>query len=157
MGARSSNRKELVRVDVPTDQGASNDVRRASLLGRVAPGAQEPGARPSLEELFRTLVREEFFPLFRMLHDLLGRLRPTALTTDEFLSVSEAAKVAHVGESTLRGWIRSGRLRAGRAGRLVRIRRADLSALITESRQEERPDPEVEAAKILERNRLTER
>jgi excisionase family DNA binding protein len=92
-----------------------------------------------------------------MLHELLGRLGQAVHTSDEFLSVVEAAKIAHVGESTIRGWIKTGALRAGKAGRLVRVRRSDLDRLITESRPAKRPDPEHEAAKILERNRPTER
>jgi len=134
-------------------------MKQPAALRRVdppAPRGTEPGLRPSLEELFRTLVHEELRPFVHMLHDLLERLGRAAQASYEFLSVAKAAKIAQVGESTLRAWIKSGRLRAGRAGRLVRIRRADLSALITESPQEKRLDPEAEAAKILERNRPTE-
>ncbi len=120
-----------------------------------APGAAEPGSRPSLEELFRTLVRDELRPFFDMIHQVLERIGRGA--SDEFLSVPEAAKFAHVGKSTVRGWIKTKRLRAGKAGRLIRIRRSDLNALITERRDDQQPDPETEAAKILERNRPTER
>jgi excisionase family DNA binding protein len=93
-----------------------------------------------------------------MIHRLMERLGHAGAGGDEFLTVSEAATVAHVGESTIRAWIREGRLRAGQPGRMVRIRRADLTALMTTSRDEARPaDPEVQAARILERNRPTER
>lgn len=161
MHGRSTKRSGFLRASVGArDAIAIGDPREPAALRRVdapAPRGAEPGPRSSLEELFRTLVHEELRPFVHMLHDLLERLGRAAHASDEFLSVAKAAEIAQVGESTLRAWIKSGRLRAGRAGRLVRIRRADLSALITDSRQEKRLDPEAEAAKILERNRSRER
>jgi len=160
MVARNTKESGFLRANVaPGDGVVSNTAGPPTILRRVdppAPQAADSGQRPSLDELFRTLVREELRPFVHMLHDLLERLGRAPHASDEFVSVAKAAEIAQVGESTLRAWIKSGRLRAGRAGRLVRIRRADLSALITNSRQEKRHDPEAEAAKILERHRPTE-
>lgn len=49
---------------------------------------------------------------------------------DQLLSITEAAQLGIASYSTLRNWIRSGRLPATRIGeRIVRIRRSDLEAL----------------------------
>ncbi len=162
MDASSTKRNGLSKLHVPaaTDSGVTNEVRRPTLLHhlkRTVSTTPGPSQRPSLEELFRTIVREELYPFVRMLHELLERMGRTAHGADELLSVADAAKMVRVGKSTIRGWITSGRLQTRRAGRLVRIRRSDLDAVLTESRQEKRTDPEAEAAKIFERNRPTER
>ncbi len=162
MDARSTKGSGLLRVDGPRSESAASNgaPRRASLrrIDRPAPEALGAIPRATLEELFQALVREELRPFVQMLHELLERLGRAVHAGDEFLSVTESAKVAHVGESTVRGWIKSGHLKAGKAGRLLRIRRSDLEALIMQARLEKRrPDPEAEAAKILERNRSTER
>jgi excisionase family DNA binding protein len=117
------------------------------------------GSRPTLDELIRAILSDELRPFVAMLHELMTRLGRAAQGADEFLSVAEAADVAHVGKSTIRAWIKQGRLKAGRmaGGRLVRILRSDLTALATQEPPGKRPDPEQEAAKILERNRPTER
>jgi len=161
MDARSAKRNGIpqghhLKTDPRTkDAGAE----RIASVGpeRVQLAASSLASRPSIEYLFRSIVREELRPFAAMIHAVVGRLGRAAMTRDDFLSVAEAASVAHVGESTIRAWIKEGRLRAGKAGRLVRIRRADLNALITEPRDEKQHDPETEAAKILERNRPTER
>lgn len=49
---------------------------------------------------------------------------------DEYLSTSAAARVASVSPGTLRRWIKEGRIAGQKAGRVVRIRRADLEALL---------------------------
>lgn len=49
----------------------------------------------------------------------------------EYLSVSEAADVARVHHGTIREWIKDGSLKACRAGRVYRIRRADLDERLT--------------------------
>ena len=52
--------------------------------------------------------------------------RTTTLSGSEYLSISEAAKIARLHHGTLREWIKDGSLKACRAGRVYRIRRADL-------------------------------
>jgi excisionase family DNA binding protein len=49
---------------------------------------------------------------------------------DQYLSTRQAAELAGVAQGTIRRWIRAGRLRAAGAGRLVRVRRADVEALL---------------------------
>lgn len=53
---------------------------------------------------------------------------------DEFLSTSEAAKMAKVATGTIRRWVRGGRLRLHNAGRHIRISRADLERLLRSGR-----------------------
>lgn len=51
------------------------------------------------------------------------------VTIEGWLTVAEAGEYLRVGEDTIRGWIASGRLPAGRCGRVTRIRRRDLDDL----------------------------
>lgn len=48
----------------------------------------------------------------------------------EFVTVDEAAQLARTGPSTVRHWIREGRLRAAKPGRRVLIERRALLALL---------------------------
>jgi excisionase family DNA binding protein len=54
----------------------------------------------------------------------------TVVPTDAWLTPAAAAEYAAVSEDTLRAWISSGQLRAGRVGRVIRIRRSDVDALL---------------------------
>jgi excisionase family DNA binding protein len=56
-------------------------------------------------------------------------------TPDEYLSTSAAAAFAQVADGTIRRWIREGRLVEHRAGRVMRVRRADLQALLQTGRR----------------------
>jgi excisionase family DNA binding protein len=110
----------------------------------------------TVDALVRALVREELQPALDLLRRIAERLAHAEQGGGgEFLSVPEAAQVARVGESTIRVWIRVGRLRAGRAGRLVRIKRADLAELIAAAHSEPEAidSPEDQAAQILGRKR----
>jgi excisionase family DNA binding protein len=49
---------------------------------------------------------------------------------DEYLSTGAAAEYAKVAPGTIRRWIREGRLVRLRAGRVMRVRRADLETLL---------------------------
>jgi excisionase family DNA binding protein len=57
-----------------------------------------------------------------------------AAEPDEYLSTKTAAKVADVASGTIRRWVRKGKLREHRAGRLVRVSRDDLQRLLREGR-----------------------
>jgi excisionase family DNA binding protein len=70
--------------------------------------------------------------------------RTTTTSNDEYLSVSEAAKVARLHHGTIREWIKDGSLKSCRAGRVYRIRRADLDSRLAAS------VVEPEAAKVEE-------
>ena len=50
----------------------------------------------------------------------------TSISEGEYLSVSEAATIARLHHGTIREWIKDGSLKSCRAGRVYRIRRADL-------------------------------
>jgi excisionase family DNA binding protein len=48
----------------------------------------------------------------------------------EYLSVREAAEIAHVIPGTMRSWIEAGKLGRYQAGRHVRVKRSELEALL---------------------------
>ena len=77
----------------------------------------EAALRSMIEDVVRKVLREE-----------LGA-SPGA-NGDEYLSVATAARVAEVAPATIRGWIAEGRLHRYAAGREIRVRRAELEALL---------------------------
>jgi excisionase family DNA binding protein len=58
---------------------------------------------------------------------------PEAVDETELLTVPEAARLLRLQPSTIRSWILNRRLPFVKLGRLVRIRKADCTALIIES------------------------
>ena len=86
-----------------------------------------------LEQLVRSIVRDE-----------LAKAKPANDVT-EFLSTTEAAEFASVAPGTIRRWIREGKLRDHRAGRLVRVLRTDLEKLLKEPWQVDSLTPEQRA------------
>lgn len=50
--------------------------------------------------------------------------------SDPWLTPAEAARYAAVSDDTLRAWIHSGVLAAGRKGRIIRIKRSDIDAML---------------------------
>ncbi len=81
----------------------------------------------ALEQALRSLVREEVRQVVR---DELGMLASSQATprnvAESYLSVAKAAHVADVAPGTIRAWIRAGRLESRRAGRVLRVGRAEL-------------------------------
>lgn len=73
----------------------------------------------ALRETIRKIVREE---VEAALADI--------ATPTEFLSTGEAAELARVAPGTIRRWIREHRLEQHRAGREVRVKRADVEQLL---------------------------
>ncbi len=108
------------------------------------------------EDELRSMLREELRPLHEQIAGLRAALdergRPTA---DDLLAVKDAARLASVSVSTIRGWIREGHLSRHGAGRLLRVRRADVLALLTASPSETGPhaSADEQAARILGRGR----
>jgi excisionase family DNA binding protein len=84
----------------------------------VPPRADAPGLidLDALRDLVREVVRDE----------LAGLKKPDA----HALTVAEAAELARVTPGCVRRWIRTRRLRANGAGKLLRVERADLDALL---------------------------
>ena len=66
--------------------------------------------------------------------DVVREEMKTTAEPDEYLSTRAAAKVADVAIGTIRRWIRLGKLKEMRAGRLVRVSRIDLERLLREGR-----------------------
>ena len=67
----------------------------------------------------------------------------------EYLSTGDAARLAGVAAGTVRRWIREGRLTEHRAGRHVRIQRADVERLLAGTRQTPDLTPEELARRKL--------
>lgn len=79
---------------------------------------------PSFDEMLRTMVRD-------VVREEVARARPQADPDfDAHLSTRTAAQHAGVAIGTIRRWIREGKLRELRAGRHLRVRRADVDALL---------------------------
>jgi excisionase family DNA binding protein len=72
-----------------------------------------------LRALITEIVRKE-------VHAALAEVK----ALDQYLPTRVAAEVADVAPGTIRRWIREGRLASHHAGRVVRVRRADLKALL---------------------------
>lgn len=70
-----------------------------------------------IEQLIRSLIRDE-----------LAKAKPANDT--EYLSTTEAARLASVTPGTIRRWVRSGELTRHEAGARVRIRRDELERLM---------------------------
>ena len=117
-------------IDVKMLNGAALQDRRADAAeadreaGRHLPAAMSP-LDAHLRELVRAVVREE-----------LAREREAAKPA-EYLATARAAEMADVAEGTIRRWIREGRLAGYRAGRVVRVKRSDLEALLGRDASEE--------------------
>jgi excisionase family DNA binding protein len=79
--------------------------------------AESEHAPIQLAEAFRPLISE-------VVREELAKQQPAA--PDVFLSTRAAAAVAGVASGTIRRWVEEGRLTGHRAGRVLRIRRAEL-------------------------------
>ncbi|MDQ3364345.1 MAG: helix-turn-helix domain-containing protein [Myxococcota bacterium] len=95
----------------------------------------------TLERELRDLVRE-------IVRDEVKRALSAVVQRDEYLSTINAAALAGVHPDTVRRWIREGRLAEHRAGRELRIRRADLETLLRSNvRDPDELSPEERAAR----------
>ena len=104
-----------------------------------------------LGEAFRSIIREELRAVLEAL-----RSPPAAAALDEFLSVKDAANVARVSRATVRAWIQRRMLRPYGQGRVLRVRRSELLALLAGSadqRQDQASSPDEVALSILSRQR----
>jgi excisionase family DNA binding protein len=82
----------------------------------------------AIRDAVREVVREE---VRAAISELLPAAPAKSSVSSEYLSIDEAAKVARLHHTTIRAWIKDGSLTAFRAGRVYRIRRADLDARLT--------------------------
>ena len=105
---------------------------------------------PTIEALVRQLVREAVQEAFRN-QTAADSLQPRN-SADRYLSVAKAANVADVAPGTIRAWIRSGRLEARRAGRVLRVSRAELERFMAgEPGKTQRAETQRRAAQLLGR------
>jgi excisionase family DNA binding protein len=87
----------------------------------------------SLHEELRTLVEDA---VRKVVREELSRAREPAAPDDDFLSVSEAARLAAVAKGTIRAWMGSGKLTRYRAGdRVLRVRRSELLQFLARAGQ----------------------
>lgn len=80
-----------------------------------------------LDKLVRSLVVE-------VIRDEVRRAVNDALKPDELLSTRAAAGVAGVTPATVRRWTREGKLKQHKAGRVIRISRAELERFVKSGR-----------------------
>jgi excisionase family DNA binding protein len=90
-------------------------------MNRVAGMTANPASaeRALIADIAREVIREE--------------LVNVTAPADSYLSTQDAAELADVSTGTIRRWIREGKLPPHRAGRLVRVRRAELERMMTDS------------------------
>lgn len=97
--------------------------RRATGHAATSPLAFDQLLRHLVSDAVRSTLREE-----------LAALAPDHAAvrnaSDVYLSVAKAARVADVAPGTIRAWIRADRLAARRAGRVLRVSRAELERFL---------------------------
>lgn len=117
---------------MPLHEGASS----------LSPRDRDPGA---IEVAVRELARA-----------LQAELRAATATVerpaDDYLSTQAAAKLADVADGTIRRWIRERRLELHRAGRHLRVKRADLERMMRDDGRRDREQSPEELAEEFIRN-----
>lgn len=113
----------------------------------------EDAFRNMLRDEMRTVVREEVREALRVGHqgpeERNAEGRTAADSAEEFLSPANAALFAGVSSKTIRCWVRCGKLRRYSAGRLVRVKRSELEALMGAEAPPTNTRAEDIAARIL--------
>jgi excisionase family DNA binding protein len=100
------------------------------------------------EDGFRALIANE---VRKVIREELAR-GPAVGRADDYVSVREAARVASLATDTIRDWIAKGSLGRYRAGRLLRVKRAELDALLVRPSASGPPEtPEAAATAYLRR------
>lgn len=125
-------------VGAPIRVGTTAETRRAT---RAPVAAHAPNLDDTLRAVIREIVGEE----------LARANRSAASTPAVHLSTRDAAQHAGVAMGTIRRWIRDGKLREMRAGRHLRVRRADVDALLRGERAAPGASPEELARKAFGR------
>ena len=78
----------------------------------------------------------------------LAKSQAAPQTHDEYLSTRNAANLAQVATGTIRRWIREGRIEGHKAGRVVRVKRAEIETLL---RSGSRPEVNDESPRAIAR------
>lgn len=79
-------------------------------------------------------------------------LAPKPAGADGYLSVAQAAELASVAPGTIRRWVREGELPDRRAGRVLRVRRADLEELLRRGGDRRDRDEDLSPAELARRH-----
>jgi excisionase family DNA binding protein len=85
------------------------------------------GGPITIDATLRTMI-------VQIVRDEMARAAASAAPRDEYLSPRAAGAVAQVAAGTVRRWVREGKLAGHHAGRVLRVRRADLEALLRRPR-----------------------
>ena len=126
-GARGTNRTTRICPACRADPANVDWIEAAE--DRPPPSTRLGMMEEFLFQNIRRIVREE---VRGALAEMLEKPPATAEeASQEYLSIDEAATIARLHHSTLREWIKDGSLKAYRAGRMYRIRRADLDDRLT--------------------------
>jgi excisionase family DNA binding protein len=105
------------------------------------------------ENALRLLIREEMRNALReSAESSVSATREPAENTD-YITVKRAASIASVTESTLREWLRTGRLRRYGHGRVVRVRLSELHHLMEHGPDASASPNESRIRQIVERER----
>jgi excisionase family DNA binding protein len=100
------------------------------------------------EGALRTLIASE---VRKVVREELARA-PDGGAADDYVSVKSAARIASVATDTIRDWITKGRLGRFSAGRVLRVKRSELDALLASPAPSSAPStPEAAAAAYLRR------
>ena len=89
-----------------------------------------------LDEALRAVVRSEMQNVLReelraqLLAAVQARRPQRAEAEEGLLSIAQAASYAGVHERTMRAWVTQGKLRRYKAGRVLRVERAELQAYL---------------------------
>lgn len=81
----------------------------------------------------RAAITAAIAPLVDVLVDSLAPSPPAPPA--EYLTTAAAATVASVSEGTIRRWVRDGKIRGYRAGRVLRVRRDELDQMLATGRR----------------------
>jgi excisionase family DNA binding protein len=120
-----------------------------------APRPRSPRLRnevSSVDEAIRAAVRDA---VTTELRNAIGSVQSNAQSTSEgYISIAKAAEVADTHPATIRAWIRSGRLAAGRTGRHYKVLRSDVMKLISSTlKSETTVDAQKRIAEIIAADR----
>jgi excisionase family DNA binding protein len=100
------------------------------------------------EGALRTLISEE---VRRAVREELER-KPRSPESLTMVSVAEAARLCSVAPQTIRAWGRAGRLTLHRAGRVWRVRVADLEALLVAGGPQDREGTDLSPEEFADRD-----
>lgn len=104
----------------------------------------------TIEEQIATAVAVKVNESMRaMLRELLVEVRPSLV--GDYITVKEAARISGFHPSTIRKWIRMGRLPRHGTGRQLRVRRDELDRLLAADPGGDERTPEEIADEVLRR------